>query len=238
VVRFLTHPIVAPFLLSIGFLGLIIEVKTPAFGLAGLTGITSLGLFFGSHLIIGLAGWEVVILLALGVILLLVEALVLPGFGVAGVLGGGAVAASIVMSMIGSLPTTTDILLALHVLGASVLIVFLVSWQLIRHLPHDRRAQNLWHRTSMTRADGYVSSTSRVDLLGTDGITLTDLRPSGTARFGAEQVDVVSIGPWVMAGTPVRVVRAEGYRHVVEPLTELAAEGGTSTQDPGTATGD
>jgi membrane-bound serine protease (ClpP class) len=238
VVRFLTHPIVAPFLLSIGFLGLIIEVKTPAFGLAGLTGISSLGLFFGSHLIIGLAGWEVVILLALGIILLLVEALVLPGFGVAGVLGGGAVAASIVMSMIGSLPTTTDILLALHVLGASVLIVFLVSWQLIRHLPHDRRAQNLWHRTSMTREDGYVSSTSRLDLLGTDGVTITDLRPSGTARFGGEQVDVVSIGPWVMAGTPVRVVRAEGYRHVVEPLTEIAAETGPGIEDPGAAAGD
>jgi hypothetical protein len=100
-VRFLTNPLVAPFLLSIGFLGLIIEVKTPAFGLAGLAGISSLGLFFGSHLIIGLAGWEVVILLALGVILLAVEALVLPGFGVAGILGVAALAVSIVMSMIG-----------------------------------------------------------------------------------------------------------------------------------------
>jgi membrane-bound serine protease (ClpP class) len=222
VVRFLTNPLVAPFLLSIGFLGLIIEVKTPAFGLAGLTGIGSLGLFFGSHLIIGLAGWEVVILLAVGVILLLVEALILPGFGVAGILGAAAISASIVMSMIGSLPTTGDVLLALHVLGASVLIVFLVGWQLLRHLPQDRRAQNLWHRTSMTRDEGYISSRSRTDLVGTEGVALTDLRPSGTARFGSEQVDVVSIGPWVSVGTPIRIVAAEGYRHVVEPIGETA----------------
>jgi membrane-bound serine protease (ClpP class) len=218
VVRFLTHPLVAPFLLSIGFLGLLIEVKTPAFGLAGLTGVTSLGLFFGSHLIIGLAGWEVVILLAVGVILLLVEALVLPGFGVAGVLGVGAIGTSIVMSMIGSMPTTWDILIALHVLGASMLIVVLVGWQMLRHLPQDRRTQNLWHRTSMRREEGYVSSLSRPDMVGAEGITVTALRPAGTARIAGELVDVVSVGPWVEAGSSIRVVRAEGYRHVVEPV--------------------
>jgi membrane-bound serine protease (ClpP class) len=56
VVRFFTNPLVAPFLLSLGFLGLLVEIKTPTFGLAGLAGLSSLGLFFGSHLIIGLAG--------------------------------------------------------------------------------------------------------------------------------------------------------------------------------------
>ncbi|CAN5787216.1 nodulation protein NfeD [soil metagenome] len=237
VVRFLTHPLVAPFLLSIGFLGLIMEVKTPAFGMAGLAGISSLGLFFGSHFIIGLAGWEVVLLLAVGVILLLVEALILPGFGVAGVLGGGAIAVSIVMSMIGSLPTMGDILLALNVLGASVILVFLISWQLIRHLPQDRRAQNLWHRTSMTREEGYVSSLSRPELVGTEGVTLTDLRPSGTARFGDEMVDVVSIGPWVPAGTEIRIVRAEGYRHVVVPV-ENGTRPTLEIQDSGSPAGD
>jgi membrane-bound serine protease (ClpP class) len=52
-VRFLTHPLVAPFLLSLGFLGLLVEIKSPGFGIAGAAGILSLALFFGSHLIIG-----------------------------------------------------------------------------------------------------------------------------------------------------------------------------------------
>jgi len=218
VVRFLTHPLVAPFLLSLGFLGLLIEIKTPAFGLAGLAGISSLALFFGSHFIIGLAGWEVALLLGLGLTLLAVELLVLPGFGVAGVLGLVAVVASIFLSMVGRLPTTGDVLIALNVLGGSVLIVAFAGWQLIRRLPQDRRGRSLLHREELTRELGYSSAVLREDLIGLEGITLTDLRPAGTIRIGAERIDVVSEGSWVPAGTPVRIVRAEGYRHVVEPL--------------------
>ncbi|HET7276066.1 MAG TPA: NfeD family protein [Longimicrobiaceae bacterium] len=215
VVRFLTNPLVAPFLLSLGFLGLLIELKTPTFGLAGLAGATALGLFFGSHLIVGLAGWEVVILIVLGIGLLLVEALVLPGFGIAGGLGALAIATSIFLSLIGNFPTTGDLLIAMNILGASVLIVGFVGWQLIRHLPHDRRAQNLLHRTSMTRERGYSSSVRRDELVGAEGVALTNLRPAGTAQFGDERMDVVTEGTWIEAGTPVRVVRSEGYRLVV-----------------------
>lgn len=218
VVRFLTNPLVAPFLLSLGFLGLLIEIKTPAFGLAGLAGLTSLGLFFGSHLLIGLAGWEVLILLAIGIVLLLSEVLVLPGFGIAGILGTVAIVMSMFLSMLGSLPTTADLLIAMYVLGFAFIVVFAVGWQLLRWLPQDRRAQSILHRTSMTRDLGYSSAVRRDDLVGLEGVAVTDLRPSGTARVGEERVDVVSSGPWVQAGTPIRVVRAEGYRHVVEPV--------------------
>jgi membrane-bound serine protease (ClpP class) len=218
VVRFLTHPLVAPFLLSLGFLGLLIEIKTPAFGIAGLAGMGSLALFFGSHLLVGLAGWEVLILLAIGAILLFVEAVLLPGFGVAGILGVVAVVMSIFLSLIGNLPTVTDLLVAMYVLGFAFLVVVAGGWQLLRWLPQDRRAQGLLHRTAMTRDLGYSSNLRREDLLGLQGIAVTDLRPAGTARFGEESLDVVSAGPWVHAGTPIRIVRAEGYRHVVEPV--------------------
>jgi membrane-bound serine protease (ClpP class) len=218
VVRFLTHPIVAPFLLSLGFLGLLIEIKTPAFGLAGLAGISSLALFFGSHFIIGLAGWEVAMLLGLGLILLLVEVLVLPGFGVAGILGLLSISVSIFLSLVGRMPTTSDVNTALMVLLSAVLFVGFASWQLIRRLPQDRRGRNLLNREELTRELGYESSTRRIDLIGQEGVTLTDLRPSGTVQIAAERIDAVSEGPWVAAGTPVRIVRAEGYRHVVAPI--------------------
>jgi membrane-bound ClpP family serine protease len=65
IVRFLTNPLVSPLLLSIGILGLVFEIKTGAFGLGGLLSLVSLGLFFGSSLILGLAGWEEVLLLGL-----------------------------------------------------------------------------------------------------------------------------------------------------------------------------
>jgi membrane-bound serine protease (ClpP class) len=66
--------------------------------------------------------------------------------------------------------------------------------------------------------DGYVAARRRVELVGMDGVAVTDLHPSGTAQFGDERVDVVSEGSFVEAGTAVRVVRADGYRHVVRPV--------------------
>jgi membrane-bound serine protease (ClpP class) len=180
--------------------------------------LSSLGLFFGSHLIIGLAGWEAIILLAAGIVLLLVEVLILPGFGVAGVLGIIAVMGSIFLSLIGQMPTMGDMMVALQILGTSMLIVGFVGWQLIKRLPDDRRAHRLFLNESLTRELGFTSSHARNQLIGAEGVALTDLRPAGAARFGDESVDVVSRGTFVTAGTPVRVVSAEGYRHVVEPL--------------------
>jgi membrane-bound serine protease (ClpP class) len=228
-VRFLTHPLVAPFLLSLGFLGLLIELKTPAFGAAGLVGLASLAAFFGSHFIIGLAGWEVALLLGLGVVLLLVEALILPGFGVAGVLGGLAFLVSIFLSMVGRMPTSGDLFIAFNVMVGSVVMVVVIGWQLVRHLPADRRGRQLFHREQLTRDAGYVSSRRRDELVGFEGVTLTDLRPAGSATVNGEKIDVVSDGPWVSAGTSVRIIRAEGYRHVVEPV------GRAVQSDPGTS---
>jgi membrane-bound serine protease (ClpP class) len=90
VVRFFSNPVVAPFLLSLGFLGLITEIKTPGFGMAGAAGLLSLSLFFGSHLIVGLAGLEDAAHLRAGLILLGIEVFLIPGFGSSAFLGGSA----------------------------------------------------------------------------------------------------------------------------------------------------
>jgi membrane-bound serine protease (ClpP class) len=230
VVRFLTNPLVAPFLLSLGFLGLLIEIKTPAFGLAGLAGLTSLGLFFGSHLIIGLAGWEVIMLLAAGLILVLAEVFFLPGFGVAGILGGVAILASVFLSMVGSLPTQQDIMTALTVILASLVIATFLGWQLIRRLPEDRRAKRILLHTSTSRDQGYISGDERLELVGVEGLAVTDLRPSGSGKFGEEYVDVVSEGGWVPAGTPIRIVRSDAYRHVVRPVAPKPSDAPESAQ--------
>jgi membrane-bound serine protease (ClpP class) len=218
VVRFLTDPVVAPFLLTLGFLGLIIELKTPAFGMAGLAGATSLGAFFGSHLIVGLAGWEVLVLIAAALVLLAVEALVLPGFGVAGILGILAFCGAIVLALLGSFPTGADVVVALNIVGGSVVAVGVIGWLILRQLPHDRRVARMVLEGSTSREAGYLSAPVRRELVGVEGVALTDLRPSGTGSFGEESIDVVSDGAYLPAGTPIRIVRAEGYRHVVAPI--------------------
>ena len=218
VVRFLTNPLVAPLLLSLGILGLVFEIKTGAFGLGGLLSLVSLGLFFGSSLIIGLAGWEEVLLLGLGMIALAVEVFVIPGFGAAGILGILAIAASMVMAMMGGYPTSGDIAQALAVLGASLFITTAVIYAWLRHLPNSGRFNGLLLRGAGHRSEGFTTAPSRPELVGQDGTALTDLRPSGTARIGDERLDVVTEGEYVAQGSRVQVVRSDGYRHVVRAV--------------------
>lgn len=217
VVRFLTSPLVSPLLLSLGMLGLVFELKSGAFGLGGLISLASLGLFFGSHLLLGLAGWEVLLMLGLGAVAIGIEIFLLPGFGVAGVLGILLVGASIIMALVGNLPTMSDFLQAGAILGASIVISAAVFIAWLRHLPNSSRFTGLFLKSATHASEGYVSAAVRSDLVGKSGTALTDLRPSGTALVEGERVDVVTEGEFVDAGATVIVVRAEGYRHLVRP---------------------
>lgn len=233
VVRFLSHPIVAPFLLSLGFLGLLVEIKTPGLGLAGGIGVLSLALFFGSHMIIGLAGLEGVLLFGLGVVLVLVELFFLPGMGIFGVAGGLAMLGGVYMSLLGNLPTTHDFARAGGVVSMSLALVIVSSWLVVRRLPGSRRLASLgiFLGESTARETGYTSAVRRADLVGREGVALTDLRPAGTGLFGDERVDVVSEQDWIEAGSPVRIVASEGYRHVVRLVRE--APGGAEDSGEG-----
>lgn len=223
VVRFLTNPLVAPLLLSLGMLGLIFEIKTGSFGLGGLVSLASLGLFFGSSLLVGLAGWEEIILLGVGALLLAVEIFILPGFGAAGVLGLISLAAAVVLAMVGSTPTAGALTQALMVLFASLVITAAVAFAWIRHLPHSGRFAGLFLKGGAAQAEGYIAALPRADLVGRDGVAVTDLRPAGTAEVDGERVDVVTEGEYVPQGGAVRVVRSEGYRHVVRALDARAS---------------
>lgn len=218
VVRFLTNPLVSPLLLSLGILGLVFEIKTGSFGLGGLVSLTSLGLFFGSSLLVGLAGWEEILLLGLGALALAVEIFVLPGFGAAGVLGLVSLTAAVMLAMVGTSPTTADLTQAFLVLFASLAITVAVAYAWIRHLPNSGRFSGLFLRGGAAQSDGYIAALPRADLVGLEGIAVTDLRPAGTAQVAGERVDVVTEGEYVPQGGAVRVVRSEGYRHVVRGL--------------------
>jgi membrane-bound serine protease (ClpP class) len=222
VVRFFSNPVVAPFLLTLGFIGLITEVKTAGFGLAGAAGILSLSLFFGSHLIIGLAGWEDLIIFGVGLALVGVEVFLIPGFGLLGALGGIGILAGIYMSLMGSLPTTADFTRAGLVLSTTALLIAVTAWAMIRSLPRSSRflKSGLFLSHRMDRSTGYESAEARPDLVGVVGKAITDLRPSGTGLFGDERIDIVSESEWITEGTPVRIISAEGYRHVVRPVSE------------------
>ena len=230
IVRFLTHPAVAPLLLSLGFLGLLVEIRTPSFGVAGAIGLLSLAAFFGARYIVSLAGLEEALLLGVGLALIAAEVLVIPGFGVAGIAGGIAVVLGLSLSMLGRFPTKADYMGTIVAISLSILIVALVAFAAVRHLPHSRSMSGILLKDSTSKETGYLSAPERADLEGMEGVAATDLRPSGTAVIGDERVDVVTEGPWIEEGTRVVVMHAEGYRFVVRPASGDGEDAGAGTE--------
>lgn len=205
--RLVTHPVAAPILLAAGFMGLVAELLLPGFGLPGFVGIAALALYFGGHMLAGLAGWEVIVLFLVGVVLLAVEVFV-PGFGLFGVAGLGAMLLSIFLTA----PSAADALRSLFAaLGASLVLGVV----LIRYAG----ARGLWSRLALGERlsgdQGYVAPSYPPELVGRTGRSLTPLRPSGTALIDGRRWDVVTEGTFVAADRPVRVVAVEGVRIVV-----------------------
>jgi membrane-bound serine protease (ClpP class) len=222
-VRILSNPLLASILASLGMLGLIIELKTPHFGLAGVAGLACLALFFGSHWIIGLAGWGEVILILSGLAALLVEVFLIPGFGVAGVAGISLLGAGLFFSLVGPYPTFAEIGQALGGVAIGVVVFIALMVALLRHLPFSRRLSGLLHVESTPAEAGYVSAPARTDLVGKVGVAASELRPVGVALINGERVDVTTEGEFVASGTSVTVIRAEAMRLVVKSAPALPA---------------
>jgi membrane-bound serine protease (ClpP class) len=146
----------------------------------------------------------------------------IPGFGLIGGLGLLGILAGLYLSLMGSLPTSADFTRAGLVLSTTLLLIAVTAWAMIRSIPRSSRflKSGLILSRRLDRETGYESSEARPHLVGVVGKAITDLRPSGTGLFGDERIDVVSESAWITEGTPIRIISAEGYRHVVRPLSE------------------
>ena len=86
-VRFLTNPVVASLLTTFGFLGILFELQSPGWGIPGSVGLVCLALSLGASFIARLATMTDVLIILAGVALLILEIVVIPGFGIAGIGG-------------------------------------------------------------------------------------------------------------------------------------------------------
>jgi len=208
--RFVTNPVVSPLLLSIGFLGLIIEFWTLGWGIAGSIGIISLSLFFGGHIIVGLAGFETIILFVIGLILLLAEIFFIPGFGLAGIGGIAAILASIFLTFGNIVQATYSILIAL---GVSVIGFFL----LIKYIPSTRTWRKFVLSTEQRKELGYTVGTKDLKrLTGKEGTAITPLRPSGIVEVNGKKLNALTRGEYVDSNSKIKIISVEGNKIVVE----------------------
>nr|WP_026073425.1 nodulation protein NfeD [Robertmurraya massiliosenegalensis] len=214
--RFITNPIVIPILLSIGSLGLVLELYSPGFGIPGFMGISALLLFFYGHLVAGLAGYETLILFVLGVGLIILE-FFLPG-GVAGIIGFISIMASLFLATDNVVYMGISLLIAI---GVSILASILMIKVFGKKMKIFRK---IVLRDSTNTESGYVSNRTRSELIGVVGKTLTALRPSGTVLVEDERLDVVSEGAFIEKNKMVKIVKAEGARIVVREIPNLNKE--------------
>ena len=209
---------IAPILMMIGLGGIWMEIKTPGFGIFGIAGISCLLLFFFGHHIAGLAGMEDLVIFAVGVALLAVEIFIIPGFGVFGVGGLLLIFVSLISAMSEHMPGSWEpiafdletfslpLLKVTSSFVGSVLLVAIAG----RFLPQTKLFQNLMLNSAIS------SIAEPENLMGQEGTTHSDLRPSGTAYFGNHKIDVVTRGDYIPHNTPVRIVEVHGNRIVVE----------------------
>lgn len=217
-VSFLSHPIVSSLLIMIGLIGLYTEIKTPGWGLPGTIGLISLALFFGAGYILQLASIIEILLFVIGVILLLIEIFVIPGFGVFGILGITLMVAGLFLGLISDLPIIDWNLISLAIiqLAASFLGTGVIIAVLMKYLPKTNMLHKLILQEKVEEKSGYGAKPNLAELIGKEGIAFTDLRPSGTALIDGKRIDVVTEGDYITHGSPIVVKFVEGSKVVVE----------------------
>ncbi len=225
-VHMLTQWPVPAILLLVGCLALWVEFVEPGFGLGGMIGLICLGLFFGSHHLIGLAGWEEALLIGLGLIFLAAEFFVIPGFGVAGVLGIIALGAGMYLSLLGTYPTSAEVwYVGLSVL-AVVILVLIGIFGMLTFFTYKPGWSRLSLHSRLRRGTGQAEGEHAVagsPWLGVSGLTETPLMPSGAGVFHGERLDIISEGEHVPVETPVTIVRVEGHRIVVRRTSPVTS---------------
>ncbi len=223
----------APLLLLGGIIGAYLEFKIPGASLPGIISAICFALFFLGHYLAGLAGWEVVALFTVGMVLVLVEILFFAHSTIVfGVVGVFLMLASLLWAMIDRYPGETFFpkgrMLAVPLLNLFIAIVaaVLVIAILARFLPRTSLYRRFALMTSNPRGPSLAGAPHKFATAlsltsGTQGTAITILRPSGKARFADHVVDVVTEGEFIAPQTPITVIETDGMRVVVKRAAQV-----------------
>lgn len=223
IIGFLIHPMVQGVLIMLIIGGIYFELQTPGIGFPLAMAVLGGILYFAPLYLEGFAAsWEIIVFF-LGVILLLLEIFVIPGFGVAGISGIVCIIGALVLAGIDDFSFAFPgdflgiILRSLFmVVTASLLSLGLCFWLGVKVVGSKRLAFAL--HAEQRLEDGFVG----VDMTAQkevekQGHTLTDLRPCGKVRVGEELYDAIAEdGNYIPKDSPVKVVKYQaGQLYVI-----------------------
>jgi membrane-bound serine protease (ClpP class) len=232
-VRWLNSPAVMAVLVMLAMLGLYIEMSSPGLGLPGLVAVVCVVTIVGSKYLIDMANWVEMLILVVGVLLLMVEIFVLPGFGVAGFLGILCILAGLFGMLVRNPPGEVPwpdgpVEWDLFAGGAMGLLAgfagfVALAWLIARYLPHIPFLRGLILSPNAVAPGGEIgvsmtsppSSGAKSVEIGQRGEVVSPLRPAGKARFGESIVDVVAVAEFIEKGVSVEIIGIHGNRVVV-----------------------
>lgn len=208
--KYIATPALSSFLLTIAFIGLVIEVLTPGFGVGGTISILGFGLYFAGNILSGSSSWTSLGLFVTGLILIVIEAIV-PGFGLPGISGTILVGVGIVLA-------TDSLGVAFLSLSIAVIITTIVTVVLVKLGFRSKIIDSFILNQSSTREKGFSSSSSKEEYLGKIGVTTTGLRPSGFIDIEDERLDALSDEGFIPEKSSIKVVRVEGSKIFVRRI--------------------
>jgi len=223
IVRFLTHPIISPLLLSLGFLGILFELKMPGWGISGTLGVIFIILFFWGHYLVGLADFSDLGIFALGLILLVIEVLYIPGFGFIGFTGILFIFTGLILMLVKHPFTfpSLEFTNAFYTVARAFIITFLLGLLGIKYLPHSSIFKRIQLHARETNELGFqTKSLPEKITIGTIGISKSILRPSGRALFDQDIIDVTTQGEFISKEKPIVVVKIQGNKVFVQQKKE------------------
>ena len=234
-VRAVNHPAVTGILVTIALLGLYIEFGSPGLGLPGLVAVICFMILIGSKYLVGLADWIEIAVFVLGIVLLMLEIFVIPGFGIAGIAGIVCMIAGVfgmlLRSDVGPIPWPQD---AMDWEGArqglqGVLFGFVgfmvLAILLTKYMPQISFLSGLVlvpKAMAKDSSDAEMSPGHMAGLgIGDIGVVVTQLHPTGRVRFGEQLTDCVTQGDLVPPETYVEIMSIHGNRIVVRPMEQM-----------------
>ena len=217
IISFLSHPVLSGLLLTLGFIGIFIEIRTPGFGVSGTLGILCIVMFFFGHVASGASEWGPMVIFFVGLVLLLLEIFLIPGFGIVGILGGGCIIFSL-LSAFGAGNFNTGLkVVVLSMLAVLILCIILYMYV----LPKSKFFGRFMLTASSGEMDGAAvgSGIEKAIASGTEGVTLTPLKPAGRVNFAGQIVEGRSYDGSVIAeNTAVVAVRSTPFEIEVKPV--------------------
>ena len=211
ILRFLINPAVLSALISIGIIGVYIELKTPGFGIGGVISIIAFSIFFFAQVFVGESGFLAPAIFFLGIVLLAIEIFVIPGFGITGILGILGIVAGIFMSF-GINNIAQAVLVVFVSLIADIILIIILA----RFILKSKGFKNIVALETDTA--GYHSSVSYDNLLGCEGITDTFFRPSGNIIINDKKYDAITEGEFINKGAKIKVILVEGNKIVIKEI--------------------